>query len=581
MSPSPSPCLRPRPGRPVRLALIATALAALAGGLAAGAARADELAGVKDARVRKGAEVVLEVRAKMKAMHVDGARFTDADYYASAVRTLARTLEAPDSRIALSSGDRDALLAFARARPPEDGSFGPLFAEMDRRLAGRRMDDVWVVSDALARGVIETVGDPFTHYFDQKAMWRIASQLFGGKPKSFGFKAVREEGAYRVGFVYHGYDAAAKGVAQGDIIVEVDGVPTAALSEAEVLAATSGQRESEVRLRLYRPGWARAHEVTLAATAPAGPNVESALLPGGIGYVRLDTFLFQAGGQVGRAVERLEAQGMKALVFDVRDNPGGAVISCIEICDLFLGEGELITRTESRGGLLGDQTYRAKEAGTRPRYPMAILVNGSSASASEMFAGALKDNGRALLVGQTTYGKGVGQGPVLLDSAFGERFLLLTQMTYYTPRGTTPQRVGIEPDVAVSGPTADPKDAEAIFALRAGGVFRRYVDGRLAADRATLFVLANDDGGDCARWPGFDALHASVETAAAGAGLAVAPSREAVRRELRRELRRAIAESDRRVAVPPDLRDDPQLRRAHEVALERLRAPRERAARLF
>jgi hypothetical protein len=184
-----------------------------------------------------------------------------------------------------------------------------------------------------------------------------------------------------------------------------------------------------------------------------------------------------------------------------------------------------------------------------------------------MFAGALKDNGRAVLVGETTYGKGVGQSPVLLSAAFGERFLLLTQMTYFTPRGTTPQRIGIEADVPCTPAALDPADAEAVFELKARGLFARYIEERFEKEKPHLFVLARDDGGDASRYPGFDAWYAAL-----AAGPEGKPSREACRRELRAALRHAIVAKDKRITLAADARDDIQLRRAREVVLERLAA---------
>src|SRR6185436_15353816 len=199
-------------------------------------------------------------------------------------------------------------------------------------------------------------------------------------------------------------------------------------------------------------------------------------------------------------LNNLKRLGMRGLILDLRHNPGGALPAATGVADLFLAQGLKITNTVSHykpsvGGLrlpIGgiNDDFVTKVRSEYESIPMVCLINRASASASEMLAGALKDHKRAMLIGETTYGKGVGQTPILLSSMLMKRYLYLTVLRYTTPNGTTVDHKGVPPDLAFDDgrPSADTFAAE--WALRRTGAVDQYRDAHW---NAGLRRLADND----------------------------------------------------------------------------------------
>ncbi|MFN3487089.1 MAG: S41 family peptidase, partial [Planctomycetota bacterium] len=238
-------------------------------------------------------------------------------------------------------------------------------------------------------------------------------------------------------------------VLPGDQIREVDGAPVKGLALMDVVRRIKGEPGTPVTLTLYRAG-REPFEVKLVRRIIVVRAVKARMLEGGLGYIRISDFTEKMVEQFDEEVKKLLDQGARALVVDVRFNPGGLLNECVELADRFLDEGVIVT---TRGRTLEDErTLRAEKGDTLPPLPLAVLVNEGSASASEIFAGAMKDHRRGVLVGARTFGKGSVQTPFELP---GGGALKLTTARYFTPAGISVHRengrkdYGIEPDYLI------------------------------------------------------------------------------------------------------------------------------------
>jgi carboxyl-terminal processing protease len=273
--------------------------------------------------------------------------------------------------------------------------------------------------------------------------------------------------------------AARAGLVAGDRIVAIDGKPTKGRPGGETSARLRGRPGTEVKLAVARKGWDEPHTLTLTRELIHVQAVEARLLEPGIGYIRIKQFQERADEEVVAALNRLRADSggsLNGVVLDLRGNPGGLLDQAVKVADLFLTEGVIVT-TVGRGGKKLEEEL-AHEAGTWDSFPMVALVNGGSASASEILAGALQDHGRALLIGTQTFGKGSVQSVYDLADGSG---LKLTVARYYTPSGRSIQEQGITPDVVVE--QLDPgklKDAR----VADGGQRERDLDGHLRGPEA-------------------------------------------------------------------------------------------------
>jgi carboxyl-terminal processing protease len=243
-----------------------------------------------------------------------------------------------------------------------------------------------------------------------------------------------------------GSPAARAGLLRGDRIVAIDGVPTARES-GDTTARLRGRPGTIVKLHVERRGWDAPHGFMLTRELIHVQAVESMLLEPGIGYVKLKQFQERTDEELLDALKavREESGGaITGLVLDLRGNPGGLLDQAIRVADVFLPSG-IIVSTVGRGGRKLEEE-RARAAGTWDSFPMVVLVNGGSASASEIVAGALQDHGRALIVGTQTFGKGSVQSVFEFADGSG---LKLTVARYFTPNGRSIQEKGIAPDVMV------------------------------------------------------------------------------------------------------------------------------------
>lgn len=240
------------------------------------------------------------------------------------------------------------------------------------------------------------------------------------------------------------------GLKAGDHIYKIDGEPTKDMTLSDAVKKMRGQKGTEVTLTILREGEKDPLEFTIVRDIIKLKSVKYEMIEDNIGYVHLLQFQERTGRDLRKALKDLEEQGMKSLVLDLRNNPGGLLKVAVEVSEVFLKKGKLIVSVKGREG--DEEEYISSATDAREDFPMVVLVNEGSASASEIVAGALHDWGRAVILGTLTFGKGSVQTVFSLSDGSGMR---LTTAKYYTPRGISIQNTGITPDIVVKAYTEE------------------------------------------------------------------------------------------------------------------------------
>lgn len=258
--------------------------------------------------------------------------------------------------------------------------------------------------------------------------------------------------------VYEGSPAEESGMEKGDVLQAVDGTDITQEELSDVVNRIRGEEGTEVTVTVLRDG--ETLDFTITRKSVDKVTVEYEMLEDGIGYILLTEFDNVSVSQMEEAIEALREEGMEKLILDLRDNPGGLLTSVVSIADLFLPETNIFYSEDKQG----NQTNYDSSAGQLCTEEMVVLVNGNSASASEVLAGSLKDNDRAALVGTQTFGKGIVQTFYQLSDGSG---IKLTTAHYFTPNGTDIHGVGIEPDLVVEDDEDTETDEQLEAALEA------------------------------------------------------------------------------------------------------------------
>jgi len=335
-------------------------------------------------------------------------------------------------------------LGARRGDPP--GGLPPAFAVLEEVYAdvsarGVEPPPDAALLDGAVEGMVEALGDEYAEYYDAQEFSALENALDG---RFVGIGVVLEdtEVGLTVQTVLPDSPAERAGLEPGEQIVEVDGADVSDTPSDLVVDRVRGEEGSTVVLGL-RGGSAGDREVSVVREQLEVPNTEARLLDGGVGYVALRQFTQGAGADVTQEVRALLDEGAQALVLDLRGNPGGYLPAAIDVANVFVSDAQVVrvgrdpeTATE----------YRAEDDALAPDVPLAVLVDGGSASASEIVAGALQDLDRADLIGTTTFGKGTVQTITDLPDDRGLKF---TTDRYYTPSGDSIDGVGIAPDRVV------------------------------------------------------------------------------------------------------------------------------------
>jgi carboxyl-terminal processing protease len=316
--------------------------------------------------------------------------------------------------------------------------------------------------------LLASLHDPYTVYFSPQQAKQFGQEL-SGTYSGIGTAVTLKGGRLTVTEVFPGSPAAGAKIVPGEVIVTVDGVPTAGKPVSASVARIAGPAGSTVRLQLQRTSAPRRIDVTLTRRSISLPLTTSRLLRDHgtkVGYVALSSFSQGAGARVQRAIASLQKRGAQWIVFDLRDNGGGLVSEAASVASDFLPAGKVVVSTQ--GAHSAKEVIRA--TGSSPTgLPLVVLVNGNTASASEIVTGALQDYRRGTVIGSRTYGKGVVQTVLPLS---GGAELKITVASYRTPLGRDINHKGIEPSIVVArhaAPGTDPVLSRALRFIATGG----------------------------------------------------------------------------------------------------------------
>jgi carboxyl-terminal processing protease len=301
------------------------------------------------------------------------------------------------------------------------------------------------------KGMLETL-DPHSSFMPPEAFreMQIETQgTFGG----LGIEITVKDRLLTVVAPIEGTPADKAGLQPGDRIVKIEGQITKDLTLMDAVRRLRGPKGSKVTISILREGRPEPFDVTLVREVIEVHSVRQKDLGDGIYYVRIASFQERTTKDLERALDQAKKIGSTALILDLRNDPGGLLNQAVAVSDMFLDKGQLIVYTRGR---IKDQDLRftAEQAGGFPKWPMVVLVNGGSASASEIVAGALQDWKRAVILGTKTFGKGSVQTVIPLSDGSGLR---LTTAKYFTPKGRSIHGSGITPDIVVEVPKPEAK----------------------------------------------------------------------------------------------------------------------------
>ena len=338
-----------------------------------------------------------------------------------------------------------ALLAFAGCAQEEHSEFVEVVEVLREDFIDRDKLSAAEMERAGIEGLLEYLGDPYTSYLDPERYAAFNLSLEGDHPdfEGIGASVTEVDGQFIVLGPLPGSPAFEAGLMPGDILVSVDGRSIEGLTLDETITLIRGPKGTRVVLGVSRAGISRPVEVPIVRDTISVSSVHSHILPGGFGYIRLSSFNAESGADLRSAIADLRGLDAGGLVLDLRNNGGGLVTAAVSVVSEFVEEGEVIRWVDANGN---ETVERVTGEGTAYDLPLVVLVNGFSASASEVVSGALQDHGRARIVGTRTFGKGAVNLLRDLESGAG---LNLTIARWLTPDGRMIEGEGIEPDVRV------------------------------------------------------------------------------------------------------------------------------------
>src|SRR3984885_3643915 len=321
------------------------------------------------------------------------------------------------------------------------------------------VDDHQLLQAAI-RGMVSSL-DPYSAYLDGEDYDEVKI-MSTGESSGVGIEVSMEDEEVVVVSPFEGSPAAAAGIRSGDVIATIDGIPVNTTNLADTIGRMRGKEGTLVKIGILREGSAEPLQFTLKRSRVELHSVKAELLEPGMGYARISEFSETTGDDLDAALKDLRKRNgapLKGLVLDLRNNPGGVLEAAVSVSDTFLDSGVIVTAK----GRTPESKFEmdATPGDALNGAPIVVLVNGGSASAAEIVAGALKDNHRAKLMGRTTFGKGSVQTVIPLP---GDRAVKLTTSLYYTPSGISINHRGIAPDIELpcdSAPPGPPVSANA------------------------------------------------------------------------------------------------------------------------
>ncbi|MEM4248457.1 MAG: S41 family peptidase [Candidatus Nanoarchaeia archaeon] len=345
------------------------------------------------------------------------------------------------------------LYSDATGDQPDDSGYNAIYKLMFaiQKIRKDYVDEKKVSYSDLMKGALKGILrslDPFCSYMDEKDFKNMVEETEGKEYGGLGIVVTYKNNALKVIAPIDNSPAAKAGIQPGDIITKIDGLDTATLNFDECVKRLKGDPGSMVTLTITRDGAESPLEMTLKRELIEVSSVSGAkIIEDGIAYLRISQFNVPTASDLDKNLEKLNKEGMKGLIIDLRGNPGGLLTSAIEVSSRFLDTGELVVYTEGRAKNSRFDYYSLKCKKKYTDIPIAILVDGFSASASEIVSGCLKDHKRAVLIGEKTFGKGSVQTIIPLPDNSGA--IRLTTAKYYTPSNIVIHENGIEPTIEV------------------------------------------------------------------------------------------------------------------------------------
>lgn len=313
---------------------------------------------------------------------------------------------------------------------------------LNENYVGEKKIDKKILLQGAVKGMLESLDDPHSNYFTKAELESFKEDLKGTYVGVGMVVQKRVNEPLTVVSPIEDGPAFKVGVKPKDKIIAIDGEATYKLTSEESVKKLKGEPNTKVKVTVYRESTKETKDIEIERAIVELNYVKHRMLDDKIGYLRLTQFGENVYPDVKKAMEDLQKNNMKALVFDLRSNPGGALDQAIKISSMFLKEGRVVS-VKSKEGTEQVSNREGKYYGD---FPLVILINGGSASASEIVSGAIKDNKRGILVGEKSFGKGSVQTLIPLPDGDGMK---LTIAKYYTPSGISIHGKGIEPDVVV------------------------------------------------------------------------------------------------------------------------------------
>lgn len=315
------------------------------------------------------------------------------------------------------------------------------------------IDDRKLIENAI-RGMLEGL-DPHSAYLD-KSSYKELQEGTSGEFGGLGIEVGMEDGYVKVISPIDGTPAEQAGIKAGDLIIRLDEKSVRGMSLNDAVDLMRGKPGSDIVLTIVREGEEKPMDITITRAIITAQSVRSEILEPGFGYARVSSFQTHTAEDLRKAIEKLKQENessLSGLILDLRNNPGGILNAAVGVSDLFLDSG-LIVYTEGR---IQDSKlkFHAKPSDILRNAPIIVLVNGGSASASEIVAGALQDHERAIIMGKRTFGKGSVQTILPMND---EAALKLTTARYFTPSGRSIQASGIEPDITIENIRVNTED---------------------------------------------------------------------------------------------------------------------------
>ena len=364
-----------------------------------------------------------------------------------------------NSGVAAPAAGEAAALPSSNELPPEFERLTEVWKLLKEDHVDRERLDPEAMSEGAIRGMLLALEDPYASFLSRQ-QFELESQDFKGYFEGIGAQVAMDEGRLTIIAPLPNTPAERAGIRPGDVILEIDGNSTDGITLLEAVTKIRGEKDTTVVLLVLHLN--ETEPVTIGIRRGVIPleSVEFEMLPDGIGYLRISSFTDTTGEEVEKALDRLKASNGRGLVVDLRNNPGGLLTAVVDVASEFLSYGLVLYEINSHG----ERTdWKVRSGGQAQDIPMVVLINQFSASASEVFSGAIIDHQRGQVLGVTSFGKGSVNTLRALKDGSGLYFSIAR---WYTPNGSLIEGVGVTPDVLVEAGPEDAEDLQLQLGLR-------------------------------------------------------------------------------------------------------------------